>query len=266
MFKVFKSRRGLTLVEIIISLAILGIIIVPLSTLFVNSAMINKRAEVQLLANRTAQQYMEEFKMKSFNELLAIMSGGTFTDNVGDMLVEVDIETLEALPIEIEYALEIRVNDTEIEFFVDGSSISPLDISGGENIRFNFSGTNYADRIEIWNGDIYHTNIADLYGHTDDKSLIKLVVDSDVTLNLAFSNFSTNSIGPLEVDKYVSTGITDNIDTAVLMGHVLIRNNEEAFTGEDRHQSAGLVITVRIIRNGQEIVEMAQAKKFEWQE
>lgn len=264
MFKVFKSRRGLTLVEIIISLAILGIIIVPLSTLFVNSAMINKRAEVQLLANRTAQQYMEEFKMKSFNDLLAIMSGGTFADTAGDMDIEVDITTLGTLPVENEFALEIEVNGGKIEFFVDGTSESTLPITGGSNVRLDFSGVNYADSVDIIYNGVHHANIFDLLGSTDNNTIIKLSINSDVLLDLDIANASTNLIGPLEVHKYVGVGITDNTTVSVVSGHVAITNHDGVFTIDEKHQSAGLVITVRIIRNGQEIVEMAQAKKFEW--
>ena len=264
MYKLIRKSEGLTLVEIIISLAILGIIIVPLSTLFVNSAMINRRAEIQLLANQTAQRFMEEFKTKSFAELLSIMSAGMYEDSVGDMDIEVDIETLGVLPGETEFALHIVVKDTVIEFIVDRALKSSLTILDGSKVRLNFSGTDYADSVEIRHNDFLHEIISDLHGDTNEKTHIKIIINSDIALNLEFANDSANSVGPLEVHKYTSEGITDNTTTSVVSGHVMIVNHEGEFTLADRYQSVGLVVTVRVKREGQQILEMAQARKLEW--
>lgn len=58
MFQPFNNK-GITLVEIIVSLAILGVIVVPLSTLFVNSVKNNVKAEDRLIASQLAQEKME---------------------------------------------------------------------------------------------------------------------------------------------------------------------------------------------------------------
>ncbi|MEJ8554509.1 type IV pilus modification PilV family protein [Tepidibacter sp. Z1-5] len=62
-----KSNKGLTLVELIVSLAILGIILVPLSSFFVNTIKVNKSSENQMIANQLAQKYMERVKFSDLD-------------------------------------------------------------------------------------------------------------------------------------------------------------------------------------------------------
>lgn len=58
------GNKGLTLVEIITSLAILAIIVTPLSTMFVTAVKNNALAEERLIANQMAQSKMEEWMHK----------------------------------------------------------------------------------------------------------------------------------------------------------------------------------------------------------
>ncbi|SMB95012.1 hypothetical protein SAMN00017405_0309 [Desulfonispora thiosulfatigenes DSM 11270] len=60
MFKDIKNSQGITLIEIILSLAILGIIIYPISTLFITSINSNIAARDYLTATQLAQKYMEK--------------------------------------------------------------------------------------------------------------------------------------------------------------------------------------------------------------
>lgn len=59
MFNFIKKNSGLTLIEIIISITILMIIIIPISSLFVTSAKINVSSKDLLTANQLAQKHME---------------------------------------------------------------------------------------------------------------------------------------------------------------------------------------------------------------
>lgn len=56
------NRRGFTLVEIIVSIAILGIAITPLMGMFVMSAKINRESSREFKSFLEAQKYMEEIK------------------------------------------------------------------------------------------------------------------------------------------------------------------------------------------------------------
>ena len=61
------KERGLTLIEVILSLAILGIIIVPFLNMFIFSTMTNRKSENILDATYVAQNIMEQRYAESRN-------------------------------------------------------------------------------------------------------------------------------------------------------------------------------------------------------
>jgi prepilin-type N-terminal cleavage/methylation domain-containing protein len=84
------DKRGVTLVEIIVSIAILGIIITPLATLFVSSVRNNGNARNRMIANQVAQRYME----KAMSNPIVFKNSITknpFNDSESGMKVRVDI-------------------------------------------------------------------------------------------------------------------------------------------------------------------------------
>lgn len=58
------NNRGLTLVEVIMTLAILGVLICPLMNLLVVSQKINNEGENEFESIQTAQYYMEEIRAR----------------------------------------------------------------------------------------------------------------------------------------------------------------------------------------------------------
>ena len=54
------NNRGLTLIEVIMTLAILGVVICPLMNMLVLSEKINKEGQIECKSIQTAQYYMEE--------------------------------------------------------------------------------------------------------------------------------------------------------------------------------------------------------------
>ncbi len=56
------NRRGFTIVEIIMSIAVIGIIIAPLMGMFVMSSKINQESSKEFKSFLEAQKYMEEIK------------------------------------------------------------------------------------------------------------------------------------------------------------------------------------------------------------
>lgn len=66
--KKLKNKQGYTIIEIIVTLAILGIVIVPLITMFIMSQKINNEGTKEYKSIQIAQKYMEEIKsMEIFN-------------------------------------------------------------------------------------------------------------------------------------------------------------------------------------------------------
>jgi uncharacterized protein (TIGR02598 family) len=78
-----KSKRGFTLLEIVIALAILAIGLVGILSLFPVGFEASRRASMLTEATIHAQQKMEEFKQTGYDGLNS--SGGytAFTDNSG---------------------------------------------------------------------------------------------------------------------------------------------------------------------------------------
>ena len=78
----FKIKKGFTLIELVISLTILSVIVIPLSTMFTQSLKTNSSAKVKIRANEVAQQIMERIKASSS------LTGGIVMDTVDGLTVE----------------------------------------------------------------------------------------------------------------------------------------------------------------------------------
>jgi prepilin-type N-terminal cleavage/methylation domain-containing protein len=59
---IISNNRGMTLVELIVTIAVLGILIAPVTSMFVFSAKINMAASNEYEIAMLAQSYMEEVK------------------------------------------------------------------------------------------------------------------------------------------------------------------------------------------------------------
>lgn len=64
------NSHGFTLVEIIVSIAVIGILVAPLSGMFVMSSRVNRESSEEFKSFLEAQKYMEEIKAaESINDL-----------------------------------------------------------------------------------------------------------------------------------------------------------------------------------------------------
>lgn len=63
--KNISNKSGLTLVEIIVTIAVLGIVICPLMSMFITSEKINRESDKEYKSIQQAQRYMEEIKSMS---------------------------------------------------------------------------------------------------------------------------------------------------------------------------------------------------------
>lgn len=70
MLKYLKNKNGVTLIELLITLVILGIVIVPLSGLLINSVKINTDSRNVMEANYIAQTFIENWKAKNLSSLM----------------------------------------------------------------------------------------------------------------------------------------------------------------------------------------------------
>lgn len=70
-----KAKRGMTLIEVIISVALLSILLIPLSDVVISSFKNSKRSEYAQKASYIGQKMLEE--LKAYDEILIKTEGGT---------------------------------------------------------------------------------------------------------------------------------------------------------------------------------------------
>ncbi len=76
----WKNNRGITLVELIIAVAILGIVVTPLLHAFITSARINSKARETLNETIAAENLMEEFNDATVDDLIVDYGGAEQLD------------------------------------------------------------------------------------------------------------------------------------------------------------------------------------------
>ena len=92
LFKKLKNnRKGLTLIEVILSLAILGIIVIPFLNMFVFSSVTNRKSGNILDATYVAQDRIEKKYEESKSGTVPIPTEGVDSDLVGGYWVEENI-------------------------------------------------------------------------------------------------------------------------------------------------------------------------------
>lgn len=115
------NNRGLTLVEVIMTLTILGIIICPLMNLFVLSMKISNGGENEYKSIQTAQYYMEEIRAMDEIDM------GDYVYNPEKVCYERNITALD------NYRAEIRIKKgsyglhyIEVDILSEGEVINSL--------------------------------------------------------------------------------------------------------------------------------------------
>jgi prepilin-type N-terminal cleavage/methylation domain-containing protein len=86
-----KNNHGFSLVELIVSIAILAVVVLPLLKSFVVSAGTNSKAKQKLQATEASQNILETFEAKSLDELFDYFTGtdsGLFYEDAHTMLVK----------------------------------------------------------------------------------------------------------------------------------------------------------------------------------
>lgn len=66
---IYKSKKGMTLIELIVTMAILSLIMIPLFSLSLTSAKISKSSDQKILATTLAQQCVESIKASGKNTI-----------------------------------------------------------------------------------------------------------------------------------------------------------------------------------------------------
>lgn len=150
MIKYFKANKGFTLVELILAIGILSIIIIPITSMFINSIKTNNLADEKMKATYASQTLMENIKA------LDDVSDDSINNVLNELVNKYD-------------NFNIELNLTEIERYKDTGN----DESNGNNdidydIVIDYYGSN---QIQIAFGNIFTIGEITLNKPSTDKKL-----------------------------------------------------------------------------------------------
>lgn len=143
-FKVIlKNNKGITLLEIIVSLAILSTIIIPIYTMFITSQKISTASKIEFEAIAIGQSYIEkiksseEFSWISVEDENGIISG---SETVDEYTVTLSLEPHESYKNQqtdvnyesLEYDVYILINNNYVANIYDGNDVYKSTISNSE--------------------------------------------------------------------------------------------------------------------------------------
>lgn len=261
MLKILKSNKGLTLIELIVSIAILGIIIIPLSSYFINSIRINKIAQYRLEANHIAQQMMEE--IKSQRTVIQTVYEGTEI-NEGDYNITKIIRPLSDYQIiqnnnnnadiNFSYDANIEVNENDLKFDTDTTSNLISNIADNTNVEI---------KVERGSGNSIQIRYNNSFNKTINKSdnEINIVIKQNSNKNIIFNTYSTNIITNFYIVK--SKGANGAIRINTKSGKVKFLDNIYDKTIIKDEKTWIYKISIIVKRKGIELVKIVGLKKVD---
>lgn len=217
MYNILGNEKGVTLIEIIVSIAILVIIVTPLSNMFLTAARTNIESKNLLTATHAAQQLTEE-KLAGVNAPADIASGFSYSisdEFAGDYSLDEDQPSYHA-------TIQLEKNGDNIAYIKE-SDTSINDIAD-KVFKINIP----PDIMQIY-FDEYLVSQIDYSDNWKDYGPVKINVEcyEDVDIKLQVANQLDENI---EVYLYIVKMVDDDytstseVDIDILEGEVRIRN------------------------------------------
>ena len=235
-----KSQRGMTLIEVILSLAILGIIIAPTAAFFANSFKYNNFSQEQMEANQLAQKYMEEYKSKSFSELIPIIGAIPKSDNIGMNNFTTSVVLTGTPVVGMHYDATITIPSTypadtlPLQMTADATGVSVNDKKG----------------VPI-GGSPYQLTLA--------EPITVMIKQDGAASQIITMELKNKTSYTLQVTK-LTQDATINLNS--IEGKIEMITQDDVQTPEARYQEAGITITVTVFRQSDKVklAELSQIK------
>lgn len=256
------KKKGMTLIEAIISVALLSVLIIPISGLVMTSINTNKRAEIKQEATYIGQKLLEE--MKVYDEIILgvtkefqLLNGQKITkvgesDNfVGKFIVDkYDVELSLNKDNQFVYDNNIvsnEINTNEMDVVVEFVSNNTIKYN---NVNYVISDkltiktpNNDTDELEVINGD--GTVIFKVTKASERKNKILFVINNDFKgdVNIDFHNERDE-----EVSIYVkkNSAVTGNLNINAFRGKIRIYNN---INNKDKNKIGNLYNINVVVKN-----------------
>ncbi|SCK00894.1 Tfp pilus assembly protein PilV [uncultured Clostridium sp.] len=256
------KKKGMTLIEAIISVALLSVLIIPISGLVMTSINTNKRAEIKQEATYIGQKLLEE--MKVYDEIILgvtkefqLLNGQKITkvgesDNfVGKFIVDkYDVELSLNKDNQFVYdnnivSNEINTNEMDVVVeFVSNNTIKYNNVNYviSDNLTIK-TPNNDTDELEVINGN--GTVIFKVTKASERKNKILFVINNDFKgdVNIDFHNERDE-----EVSIYVkkNSAVTGNLNINAFRGKIRIYNN---INNKDKNKIGNLYNINVVVKN-----------------
>ena len=249
----YNNNRGFTLVEVILTIAILSLIIVPLSSMFITSAKMNSRSKIEYEAVTIAQQKMEEIKALQKYDTAYISSNIIGHHDLGNG-----------------FTFDIELN--EDNNYPNAQPASPVSING--NIVVEETGGNF----------LFKTDSGALLTTIPSANSFTMVFDdSTFTVNSNTQNYAESSNVKVEVLLQRDLNIVIRNHRLDVVNFIIKKNlsdpyvcNLSVLDGEIKHKTNILTTPIpklsdyilykaiiKVEYNGEELVEMTGYKVFD---
>lgn len=195
--KKLLNNKGLTLVEIIITLSVLGIVIVPLMSMFITSQKINNESDMKYHAIQLAQEHIESIKaMEPTLDTVEYPSTGVegkysktiTTSDDYQLIIKIEKDSsivhseVSMTSVPTSYDKEVAVND---------ASTITIDVAGERTIKVQLNVDN--GKIDIKNGNdslklyFFKSDINFKYTITGNATVIEVEDDMDIPDNFLYN-------------------------------------------------------------------------------
>lgn len=242
MLGLLKEDKGITLIEIILSVAILAIIVTPLYSLFVNASKTNEKAEDILIAANDAQGLVEQ-KKAGIEYPADITSGFSYEINEEN----VDDYSLESNASDFDVTIELEKKASN-EAYINENSTTIHNVTEDED----FDIVVYQNKVVISNEGIATSDI-----NLVNDGTVKIAVKSygDVDINLEVTNNpdnnlqvyiykakmkdSTSVVSVIQKEGEVKVRAVSNLEDSEFSGKDMLTkinvkvSNEDSYTGEN---------------------------------
>lgn len=257
LWRILNQVNGFSLIEAIITIAIVGIIVVPISMVFTGSLRHATEARELLKVTQLAQLYIENIKAKSDVELMDFFIS-TPTDVIGERTLEpddVDISGFPIIPEGYKARLMFDKGDASLSSYSNPTQVA-VEIDGVITLYPDPPGMKSREITIDYDNDHTYASIENKITSNDDviTTSTQTITNEDYAIKINCGNsdldttITVNNETPTTVKLYIYTNPLSTMDLEVDgINYMKIDNLQEGSTATDKIYA----VTVQIIEDNE---------------